>query len=262
MGSAAPVLTAMAEHRSMGQGAANFGGLLHVFFDIEIDYKKAGRLTMELYKSMVPETVENFRALCTGEKGMGYKGKPLHYKDSVFHRIIPGFMLQGGDFTKGDGTGGESIYNKKFEDENFIMKHKRPFLLSMANSGPNTNGSQFFITCKPTEHLDGKHVVFGRVLDDGHELAKRMEQCGSKTGQTSSVVRIADCGQVKQGKKDKKAKKDKKHKKHKKEKKDKKEKHSKKKHKRSRSDSSDSDSDSDSSEHKKHKTHKKHKHND
>merc|ERR1712072_197439 len=108
-------------------GASNFGGIKTVYFDIEIDFKKAGRLTMELYSSMVPKTVENFRALCTGEKGMGYKGKPLHYKNSVFHRIIPGFMCQGGDFTEGTGRGGESIYKgAKFEDENFILKHKRP----------------------------------------------------------------------------------------------------------------------------------------
>merc|ERR1711998_406658 len=120
---------------------------------MSIGSRKAGRLVIELYNDVVPKCAENFRCLCTGEKGRGRAGKALHYKGSLFHRIIPGFMCQGGDFTRGDGTGGESIYKKKFADENFIMKHRRPFLLSMANAGPNTNGSQFFITVKPTDHL-------------------------------------------------------------------------------------------------------------
>src|SRR5574343_579360 len=116
-----------------------------VFFDITIGGRAAGRVVFELF-SDVPETCENFRALCTGERGVGRSGKPLHFQNCVFHRIIPQFMCQGGDFTRGDGTGGESIYGDKFADENFVLKHTSPGLLSMANAGKNTNGSQFFIT--------------------------------------------------------------------------------------------------------------------
>jgi peptidyl-prolyl isomerase D len=135
------------------------GPLPRVYLDVSIGGERKGRIVAELFPNVAPRCAENFRALCTGEKGVGKSGKPLHYKGSIFHRVIPGFMLQGGDFTRGDGTGGESIYGEKFADEPFVMKHDSPFLLSMANAGPNTNGSQFFITTVPTPHL----VSGGRV---------------------------------------------------------------------------------------------------
>ena len=152
---------------------------------------------MELFADTTPKTAENFRALCTGEKGIGRSGKPLHYKGSTFHRIIPTFMCQGGDFTKGNGTGGESIYGLKFADENFKMKHTGPGILSMANAGPDTNGSQFFICTEETPWLNGKHVVFGKVVD-GYSVVKEMEKVGSDSGSTSQTVVIEDCGQLKE----------------------------------------------------------------
>ena len=169
-----------------------------VFFDISIGGAPAGRLTFELYADVVPKTAENFRALCTGEKGQGTSGKPLHFKGSGFHRIITQFMCQGGDFTAGNGTGGESIYGMKFADESFkgkAGKHTGFGCLSMANAGPNTNGSQFFICTADTPWLDGKHVVFGRMTD-GDALLKQMEACGSKEGKTSKPVVIANSGQL------------------------------------------------------------------
>lgn len=166
-----------------------------VFFDILIGKAKAGRVVMELFADATPKTAENFRALCTGEKGIGISGKPLHYKGSKFHRIIPQFMCQGGDFTRGNGTGGESIYGSKFSDENFKLKHTGPGILSMANAGPDTNGSQFFICTGRTPWLDGKHVVFGKVVD-GYSVVKEMEKVGSQSGTTSETVVIEDCGQI------------------------------------------------------------------
>jgi len=166
-----------------------------VFFDISIGGANAGRVVMELRADVVPKTAENFRALCTGEKGMGKQGKPLHFKGSSFHRIIQNFMCQGGDFTKGNGTGGESIYGEKFADENFKLKHTGPGILSMANAGPNTNGSQFFLTTVKTEWLNDKHVVFGSVVE-GMEVVKKMEAAGSQSGKTSKEVKIVDCGQL------------------------------------------------------------------
>lgn len=168
-----------------------------VFFDMEINRSPVGRIVFDLYNDIVPKTAENFRALCTGEKGTGKSGKPLHYKGSSFHRIIKSFMCQGGDFTAGNGTGGESIYGEKFEDENFEKKHEKPFLLSMANAGPGTNGSQFFITTVSTPHLDNKHVVFGEVVN-GKSLVRQIENI--KTGaddKPEQPVVIANCGELK-----------------------------------------------------------------
>jgi len=170
----------------------------HVFFDIRIGNDSVGRIEMELYADTVPKTAENFRALCTGEKGMGKSGKKLHYKGSKFHRIIPDFMCQGGDFTRGNGTGGESIYGETFPDEHFkgkAGKHTGMGCLSMANAGPNTNGSQFFLCTANTSWLDGKHVVFGKVVEGMH-LLKKMEAVGSADGKTSKPVMIADCGEL------------------------------------------------------------------
>ncbi|KAJ2355680.1 heme binding [Coemansia erecta] len=164
------------------------GKLPRVFFDVTADGKSLGRIEMELRSDVVPTTAENFRALCTGEKGFGYKGSP-------FHRIIPQFMLQGGDFTKENGTGGKSIYGEKFPDENFTLKHDTEGLLSMANAGKNTNGSQFFITTVPCPWLDNKHVVFGKVISD-IEVVKAIEGLGSESGKPKQKVVIADCGQL------------------------------------------------------------------
>ncbi|MFK4145096.1 peptidylprolyl isomerase [Streptomyces sp. NPDC004065] len=161
-----------------------------VYFDITINDEPAGRIVFNLFDDVTPKTAENFRALATGEKGFGYAG-------SSFHRVIPSFMLQGGDFTRGDGTGGRSIYGEKFADENFTLKHDRPGLLSMANAGPNTNGSQFFITTVVTDWLNGKHVVFGEVADtESMDLVKKIEALGSSSGRTSKKITIAASGQL------------------------------------------------------------------
>merc|ERR1711988_792137 len=159
-----------------------------VFFDVTAGGQALGRIVMELRSDVAPKTAENFRCLCTGEKGFGFKG-------SGFHRVIPQFMCQGGDFTNHNGTGGKSIYGNKFEDENFTLKHTEAGVLSMANAGPGTNGSQFFLCTVPTPWLDGKHCVFGRVME-GMDVVKKIEAVGSQSGQTASPVTIADSGQL------------------------------------------------------------------
>jgi peptidylprolyl isomerase len=158
-----------------------------VALEVSIGGEPAGSVELELFADGTPKTAENFRALCTGEKG-----EDLAYAGSPFHRIIPGFMIQGGDFTNGNGTGGKSIYGEKFPDENFERKHTEAGLLSMANAGPNTNGSQFFITLAPTPWLDGKHVVFGKVVS-GMDVVERMEQQGSRSGRTKQPVVLESC---------------------------------------------------------------------
>ncbi|KAF3570071.1 hypothetical protein F2Q69_00061931 [Brassica cretica] len=215
----------MVNEKVADQVGEDLEGVTHkVYFDIQINGSPAGRILIGLFGKIVPKTAENFRALCTGEKGVGNMGKPLYFKGSTFHRIIPSFMIQGGDFTRGDGRGGESIYGDKFADENFKLKHTGPGnalnvplnvsenlihkaygaefangsfsgVLSMANSGPNSNGSQFFITTVTTNWLDGHHVVFGKVLS-GMEVVRKIEAQGQSSGEPKGKVIILDSGEV------------------------------------------------------------------
>jgi cyclophilin family peptidyl-prolyl cis-trans isomerase len=160
--------------------------LKNVFFKIDFGNSKTGKLVFQLFDKETPKTAANFRALCTHEKGFGYKG-------SAFHRIIPNFMAQGGDFTNHNGTGGKSIYGRTFPDENFLLKHDVPGLLSMANAGPNTNGSQFFITFVPCPWLNGKHTVFGKVVD-GKDVLEMLHVLGTESGRPKSKATIIECG--------------------------------------------------------------------
>ncbi|XP_044596851.1 peptidyl-prolyl cis-trans isomerase cyp11-like [Cotesia glomerata] len=207
-----------------------------VFFDIEVGGLPMGRVIFELYMDICPRTCENFRALCCGELGLGKTtGKPLHYKGTVFHRVVKDFMIQGGDFSVGNGTGGESIYGGTFPDENFSVHHIKPFLLSMANRGKDTNGSQFFITTQPAPHLDNVHVVFGEVVS-GQEVVSHIEGLPvDRMSRPLQDAKIAKCGELVLKVKTK----------------------SKKREKDSSSSGSDSDSSTDKKKRKKHKKNKK-----
>jgi len=168
-----------------------------IWFDISVNHRKVGRVECELFKNVCPKTVENFRCLCTGEKGLGTFGRPLHYKECPIHRIMPGLICQGGDFVNGNGTGNESIYGPSFADEfeQGVVLHSKAMLLSMANSGPDTNGSQFFITNAKMHHLDEKHVVFGQVVK-GEEVISHLHRFGHPDGSTIATILITNCGEM------------------------------------------------------------------
>lgn len=167
-----------------------------VFLDVDMDNQRLGRIVIGLFGTIVPKTAENFRALCTGEKGKGINGKPLHYKKTPFHRIIPGFMIQGGDIVHGDGKGGESVYGGTFPDENFITKHSLAGVVSMVNNGPDSNGSQFFITTVKASWLDGEHVVFGKVIQGMDTVYAIEGGAGTYSGKPRKKVIIADSGEI------------------------------------------------------------------
>ncbi|XP_020685930.1 peptidyl-prolyl cis-trans isomerase CYP21-1 [Dendrobium catenatum] len=167
-----------------------------VYLDVDIDGQHAGRIIIGLYGEVVPKTVENFRSLCTGEKGRGGHGKALHYKGTPFHRIVSGFVIQGGDITYGDGRGSESIYGGTFPDENFIIKHSHAGVVSMVNSGPDTNGSQFFITSVKASWLDGEHVAFGKVLQGMDTVYAIEGGAGTYNGKPRKKVIIVDSGEI------------------------------------------------------------------
>ncbi|KAL7206943.1 hypothetical protein ACSBR2_019612 [Camellia fascicularis] len=167
-----------------------------VYLDVDIDKQRVGRIVIGLYGEAVPKTVENFRALCTGELGKSTSGKPLHYKGIPFHRIIPGFMIQGGDIIYGDGKGSKSVYGGTFPDESFKIKHSHPGVVSMVNSGPDSNGSQFFITTVKASWLDGEHVVFGKVIEGMDAVYAIEGGAGTYSGKPRKKVIIADSGEI------------------------------------------------------------------
>lgn len=167
-----------------------------VFLDVDVDKQRVGRIVIGLYGEVVPKTTENFRALCTGEMGKSANGKALHYKGTPFHRIIPGFMIQGGDIVYGNGSGNVSIYGGTFRDENFKIKHSHPGVVSMVNPGPDSNGSQFFITTVKASWLDGEHVVFGRVIEGMDTVYVVEGTAGTYSGKPRKKVLIADSGEI------------------------------------------------------------------
>jgi len=173
----------------------SFSNFQKVYLNILIGKKQVGQIVIELYTNIAPVTCNNFRALCTGEKGYTNQGKKLSYKGTRFHRIIPNFMIQGGDIEKDNGEGSVSIYGETFDDENFTIKHDKAGIVSMANRGPNTNGSQFFIITEPQPHLDNKHVAFGQVIE-GMDIVNEISSVGSYNGNPIIDVIINDCGSI------------------------------------------------------------------